>query len=415
MWLLFRRSCMVCVVHALLPASASRRATGMTAGFLTVLCPVTFITSKKQLTQDAQSSSAKKGTSHCSGGDIRATGDDGQSTTKHSVDRRAISGMGHTVVDVSSGKCSDAFGSQMVDSNEALLEAVNRVRDVLQRCQGTHNSPDTTSSLQSPPLTPFLAQQEKELEGREEMLTAIAALLEKDTTFGPRFLSSLSGDALRSLLVIGTTQEYFGQDAVEAQLRAVDKDQDDNISSQDYDAWVNTAVRERVAMRFELPRATAHVHDTTTSKASILPNTTAAAAGYIPWGLWHRIALSSAVPFMAFGMLDNTIFITAGDAIDKRFAEAFGMSTMAAAALGGVVSGTAGIQMHGLAERMAQRSRLARPPTLTPSQSASASNGSATRVGSTLGMILGLLFGMTPLLLLSVPVSRSEREQPAKG
>ncbi|PWU92291.1 hypothetical protein C3747_321g28 [Trypanosoma cruzi] len=322
-----------------------------------------------------------------------------------------LAGWTITVVDVSSGKCSDAFGSQMVDSNEALLEAVNRVRDVLQRCQGTHNSPDTISSLQSPPDAIFSSSREG-MEGREEMLTAIAALLEKDTAFGPRFLSSLSGDALRSLLVIGTTQEYFGQDAVEAQLRAVDKDQDDNISSQDYDAWVNTAVRERVAMRFE--RATAHVQDTTTSKASISPNTVAA-AGYIPWGLWHRIALSSAVPFMAFGMLDNTIFITAGDAIDKRFAEAFGMSTMAAAALGGVVSGTAGIQMHGLAERMAQRSRLARPPTLTPSQSASASNGSATRVGSTLGMILGLLFGMTPLLLLSVPVSRSEREQPAKG
>ncbi|ESL06609.1 hypothetical protein TRSC58_05714 [Trypanosoma rangeli SC58] len=293
------------------------------------------------------------------------------------------------------------------------MEAVHRVRGVLQKYQGTPTAAAAAQPSHLPSSTPVSDQQERQFENCEEILAATAALLEKDAMFGPRLLSLLSGDALRALLIIGTTQEYFGQDAVEAQLRAVDKDQDDNISSQEYYAWVNTAVLERAAKRFDAPPTVMKAQDTTTSTASTAAPTTTAttktvtvpAADYISWGLWHRIALSAAVPFVAFGMLDNTILVTVGDTIDKRCAEAFGLSTMAAAALGGVVSGTAGIQMHGLAERMSQRLGLARPPTLTPSQRASTSTGSATGVGSTIGMMVGLLLGMTPLLLLSSSVS----------
>ncbi|RNF26834.1 uncharacterized protein Tco025E_00916 [Trypanosoma conorhini] len=423
MWLL-RRSCTTFVAHTLPPATAARRQPPVAAGVATVACAASSTNSRGQLMKDAQAHAMKARVgSGGKSGDSKTGNAGGGVSARHAVGRHAAGGAGRTVVAVplEKGVGGPAGSHAGGAGDEALAEAVHRVRAVLQSYQRT-TPPEAAAAppSPSPPLPPLSAEQERGLENCEEIVAATAALLEKDATFGPRLLSLLSGDALRTLLVIGTTQEYFGQDAVEAQLRAVDKDQDDNISSQEYDAWVNTAVRERAAKRCDPPPAAAKAQDATTSAVhtavTTAATTTKAAAGYISWGLWHRIALSAAIPFMAFGMLDNTIFVTVGDAIDKRCAEAFGLSTMAAAALGGVVSGTAGIQMHGLAERLSHRSVLAQPPTLTHAQRASASSGNAAWVGSTVGMMVGLLFGMAPLLLLSsTSASWGERERTAKG
>ncbi|RNF05752.1 hypothetical protein TraAM80_04376 [Trypanosoma rangeli] len=384
------------------------------AGVATVACAASSITSQNKLSKELQTLSVKPRAGGGGNSSNSRTGNaSGNPPTKHVVGHHAARGTDRTVVNVSARKGTGAAGCQTFDGDETLMEAVHRVRGVLQKYQGTPTAAAASQPSHSASSIPVSDQQEGEFENCEEILAATAVLLEKDAMFGPRLLSLLSGDALRALLIIGTTQEYFGQDAVEAQLRAVDKDQDDNISSQEYYAWVNTAVLERAAKRFDTPPTVMKVQDTTTSTSSTAAPATIAttkavtvpAAGYISWGLWHRIALSAAVPFVAFGMLDNTILVTVGDTIDKRCAEAFGLSTMAAAALGGVVSGTAGIQMHGLAERMSQRLGLARPPTLTPPQRASTSTGNATGVGSTIGMMVGLLLGMTPLLLLSSSAS----------
>ncbi|KEG06841.1 hypothetical protein DQ04_11971000 [Trypanosoma grayi] len=314
--------------------------------------------------------------------------------------RPEAGGIPHTPVDA---EAAAARSCRDVKDNDELVAALQRVRAALQKYR---EHPPTTSScaVASPVKTTETATAEATAPllsyvaaARDtELLASVVLLLEKDASFGPRLLAALPGDSLRLALVIGTAQEYFGQDAVEAQLRAVDKDNDDNISSQEYDAWVESAVRKRAATRFVMPRGNAMPSQEAATSSS---------SGSVSWRLWYHIAWSAAVPFMAFGMLDNTIFVTVGDTIDKSFAEALGLSTMAAAALGGVVSGTAGIQMHGLADRMTQRSRLARAPKLTAAQRASASHGSAARAGSTFGMMLGLVLGMTPLLLLSSPAS----------
>lgn len=335
-------------------------------------------------------------------------------------------------------------GADATGDKTALLAAADCVRAALRDRRPVAAELRDVGGAPSPLLPSVAARPEGGgSRSRGAVPAAVAVLLEKDATFGPHLLASLSGDSLRLLLVVATAQEYFGQDAVEAQLRAVDKDQDDNISSQDYNAWMETAVRERAAMRFVMPCTAAKAHDTTTNNTTTTTTTTTSTAtssttattnttatttttatnttttstrdlGYISWDLWYRLALSAALPFMAFGVLDNAIFVTVGDVIDKTFAETFNLSTMAAAALGGVASGTIGIQIHGLAVRITQKSRLAQAPKLTSAQYASASCGSATRVGSTLGMMAGLFLGMAPLLLLSPSVSWSERERLGK-
>ena len=58
--------------------------------------------------------------------------------------------------------------------------------------------------------------------------------------------------------------------------------------------------------------------------------------------LW-RLALNVGVPFVGFGFADNLIMILAGDAIDKSIGVTLGISTLAAAGLGNLLSDVVGI------------------------------------------------------------------------
>ncbi|KAG8341291.1 hypothetical protein TRVL_07881 [Trypanosoma vivax] len=240
---------------------------------------------------------------------------------------------------------------------------------------------------------------------REQFLSAVALLLERDVNIGPRLLATLQDDTRRLLLVICTAQEYFGPDVVETHLHKADADRDDLISSKNYNVWVESVVRECAAARHVVRH-----NDGGSTKHQFKHSKASGAVGddFISWGLWMRIACSAALPFMAFGILDNAIFVTAGDAIDRYFAEAFHLSLMAAAALGGVISGVAGVQMHGLVERLTQRTRVAKAPHLTAAQLSSESRSNAAKVGNTTGMFFGLLVGMTPLVLFQSFSGREE-------
>ncbi|KAG5485806.1 hypothetical protein LSCM1_07219 [Leishmania martiniquensis] len=129
--------------------------------------------------------------------------------------------------------------------------------------------------------------------------------------------------------------------------------------------------------------------------------------GYIPWPTYLRIVAAAAPPFLAFGMLDNSTLVLAGGAIDNALSGSLGLSQMAAASLGGVVSGVAGIQVHGLAERYTR----AAPPRLAAEQQRSESYSRATQWGNTLGMVVGLVLGMTPLLFMSGSTQLAEQEE----
>lgn len=123
-------------------------------------------------------------------------------------------------------------------------------------------------------------------------------------------------------------------------------------------------------------------------------------SGVFPRSIYIRLLLTAGLPFLAFGLLDNSIFILAGDAIDRRLAMLFGFSSLAAAGFGGVVSGVAGIQVHGLAERWV--GKVSPEPPLTTAQRQSDEYEKTYRNGSTIGMVVGLLVGMTPLLLINI-------------
>lgn len=197
----------------------------------------------------------------------------------------------------------------------------------------------------------------------------IARQLEGDPQLTLHVLHELSPERRRYLLVAATANEWYGARAVPAHLDSADADKDKTISSTDFHLWVKAAWQRRRTPGL--------------SVQTLL-----------------RVALCAACPFVAFGFLDNSVMLLSGDVIDHMLGQRFHLSVMAAAAIGGVVSGTMGIQIHGFAERFVDRVLGIRTPPLTAAQSRSALVFRASHIGGTSGILIGLILGMWPLLVM---------------
>ena len=202
---------------------------------------------------------------------------------------------------------------------------------------------------------------------RLDNVERIVAALESSSAKAHQVLVRMTPNTRRHLLVVAAAKEWYGSDQVRQQLVAADTDHDKKISSADFDKWVEGALISKAKINF---------------KTLML------------------VSLHAALPFIAFGFLDNCTMILAGDAIDDLFGGPLGLSVMGAAALGGVVSGGLGIQIHGLAERGVQKLRFLPRPNVHPMLRLHRSYFRADHIGGTLGIFIGLMLGMTPLLFV---------------
>ncbi|XP_033608072.1 transmembrane protein 65 isoform X2 [Cryptotermes secundus] len=126
--------------------------------------------------------------------------------------------------------------------------------------------------------------------------------------------------------------------------------------------------------------------------------------------LW-RVSVHNAVPFVGFGFLDNFIMIIAGEQIEMMLGSVMVLSTMAAAALGNTISDIMGIGSAWYVERLAARIGM-RPPKLSPIQLDMPSSRRAANMGRALGVTLGCLLGMIPLLFLGKKKDESNEDEP---
>eukprot|EP00932_Pfiesteria_piscicida_P003187 SRR837773.13099.p1 GENE.SRR837773.13099~~SRR837773.13099.p1 ORF type:complete len:334 (-),score=84.68 SRR837773.13099:10-963(-) len=125
----------------------------------------------------------------------------------------------------------------------------------------------------------------------------------------------------------------------------------------------------------------------------------------------RRLFVSAAVPFVAFGIVDQSVLIYAGDAIDTTLGVRFGLPTLAAAACGQVLSDTTGVLFGGTIEALA--TRLGLPlPGLTVAQQRLAVVKRVATFGSVCGVITGCLIGMCNLLI--VDLGAAERKKRAE-
>ncbi|XP_063702771.1 uncharacterized protein LOC134832615 isoform X1 [Culicoides brevitarsis] len=110
-----------------------------------------------------------------------------------------------------------------------------------------------------------------------------------------------------------------------------------------------------------------------------------------------KLMIINSLPFIGFGFLDNFTMIVAGEYIEHSIAGIITISTMAAAGLGNTISDVIGIGFSSYVERLAERVGI-RPPNLTPIQMEMKSSRRASNLGRVLGITVGCLLGMCPLL-----------------
>ncbi|XP_077023718.1 transmembrane protein 65 isoform X3 [Tamandua tetradactyla] len=114
-------------------------------------------------------------------------------------------------------------------------------------------------------------------------------------------------------------------------------------------------------------------------------------------GQLRYVFIHNAIPFVGFGFLDNAIMIVAGTHIEMSIGIILGISTMAAAALGNLVSDLAGLGLAGYVEALASRLGLS-IPDLTPKQVDMWQTRVSAHLGKAVGVAIGCILGMFPLL-----------------
>ncbi|XP_062311554.1 transmembrane protein 65-like [Osmerus eperlanus] len=112
------------------------------------------------------------------------------------------------------------------------------------------------------------------------------------------------------------------------------------------------------------------------------------------------VLFHNSIPFVGFGFLDNAIMIAAGTQIEMSIGITFGISTMAAAALGNLVSDLAGLGLAGYVEALASRLGM-QGPDLTPKQADMWQTRVSSHMGKAIGVTIGCILGMFPLFFLS--------------
>ena len=123
-----------------------------------------------------------------------------------------------------------------------------------------------------------------------------------------------------------------------------------------------------------------------------------------------NVFFASAIPFIGFGFIDNAIMIIAGDYIDMTIGVSLGISTMAAAGLGNLISDVCGVWAGSGIEKasIAMGFKL---PRLSEWQLQHKSTKRYENFGSAIGVTIGCLLGMFPLLLMDANKDQKLKEQ----
>ena len=113
----------------------------------------------------------------------------------------------------------------------------------------------------------------------------------------------------------------------------------------------------------------------------------------------RALFLSSALPFVGFGLMDQTVMLWSGNAIDVTLGVMFGLSTLAAAAYGQICSNAAGVLFGGTVENIALRAGLP-TPRLTGHQQRLPIVKRMRTGGAFFGVVAGCTLGLVNLLFI---------------
>jgi Transmembrane protein 65 len=128
----------------------------------------------------------------------------------------------------------------------------------------------------------------------------------------------------------------------------------------------------------------------------------------------RRHFVHCAVPMIGFGLMDQTVMLQAGNAIDCTLGVTFGLSTLTAAAFGQICSDAAGVLSGGSLERVFAKVGLPLPQFL-PGQRHLPLVRRVGLVGQLVGVILGCSLGLLNLLFMDTERSSTLKLHAASG
>mmetsp|Transcript_4794 Transcript_4794/g.8251 ORF Transcript_4794/g.8251 Transcript_4794/m.8251 type:complete len:335 (-) Transcript_4794:40-1044(-) len=125
-------------------------------------------------------------------------------------------------------------------------------------------------------------------------------------------------------------------------------------------------------------------------------------------GQLRKHFVSCAVPMIAFGFVDNTVMLHAGNFIDLTLGVTFGLSTLAAAACGQVCSDSGGVLFGNYIFDAARRMGLPEAK-FTPQQKTLRAVTWTGNAGAAIGVFSGCCMGLVNLFFIDTNAARSEK------
>lgn len=120
--------------------------------------------------------------------------------------------------------------------------------------------------------------------------------------------------------------------------------------------------------------------------------------------------ISNGLPMVGFGLMDQTVMIQAGNVIDCTLGVTFGLSTLSAAAVGGLISNVSGIIFGGTLESLAKAAGLPHS-NLTAAQRNLPFVKRNRLMSQALGVFMGCCLGLLNLLFIDTERSSSLKLQ----
>jgi len=224
------------------------------------------------------------------------------------------------------------------------------------------------------------AEPAREEQAGEERLESCAKVIRDSIQDGKldRVVSLLSGSHVRALGVAAFSHHY-GKDIKEEFERA-DKDDDGSLCKAEFRRYI----------------------------AKVLPQHHQSDASRPTNRQLALFSLNSAIPFVVFGFLDNSIMIIGGDVVDDLIGSTLQLSTLACAALANTFADVLGISIGNTVESVTAKLGLP-PANLTVGQSGLPLVRRLGLASGSGGILLGCILGMCPLLLMDPEKREKEK------
>lgn len=211
------------------------------------------------------------------------------------------------------------------------------------------------------------------------------------------------------LLTRGGSTRRITAGQMDALFRAADADGSGRVDRDEFDKFLRSRFFLDLEPRHPMPMLH-HVDDNNVDELHTKAGTSSSGVNN---NVLYAVFLAQAIPFVGFGFMDNMIMIAAGEYIERSIGATLALSTMAAAGLGNLLSDIVGVATSNKIEAYAERAGF-KSPVLTAAQESARGPRLAKVLGAIIGISVGCLLGMFPLLLHDADEVAHEKEREEK-